>query len=124
MSISQFLLGRLIGEFDQGESVPSVRLFDPANKISQISQLAIVSKLIKPTKFDEKYLRTKMERSGHMLDDLFVNRMLYPPLYADDDGFLHLGAGDDAFQRLSARFACFAHSNYLVPRTRRPLSYS
>ncbi len=29
--------------------------------------------LIKPNEYNEKYLRTKMEKSGHMLDDLFVD---------------------------------------------------
>ncbi len=28
--------------------------------------------LIEPNKYNERYLRTKMEKSGHMLDDLFI----------------------------------------------------
>jgi GTP cyclohydrolase II len=28
--------------------------------------------LVKPTEYNKEYLRTKMEKSGHMLDDLFT----------------------------------------------------
>jgi GTP cyclohydrolase II len=58
--------------------IKSIRLItnNPA-KEEQLKRYGIVVKsripiLAKPNKYNTKYLRTKMEKAGHMLDDLFV----------------------------------------------------
>lgn len=58
--------------------IKSIRLMtNNPKKIEGLTHYGIEVKgripiLIKPTQQDKEYLKTKMERSGHMLDDLFV----------------------------------------------------
>jgi GTP cyclohydrolase II len=60
-------------------SVRSIQLLtNNPNKIEDLIRHGVsvngrIPVLIKPNVHNEKYLRTKMEKSGHMLDDLFVD---------------------------------------------------
>ncbi|MEM3373901.1 MAG: GTP cyclohydrolase II [Candidatus Woesearchaeota archaeon] len=59
--------------------IKSIKLItNNPNKIEQLKEYGIIVNgripvLIKPNKFNEKYLETKMIKQHHMLDDLFYN---------------------------------------------------
>lgn len=60
--------------------VKSVKLFtNNSRKIEDLKRHGInvtgrIPILVKPNEYNKDYLRTKMEKSGHMLDDIFIDK--------------------------------------------------